>query len=296
METVSTAARGGTITRPSAEKLALAMGKPLAALFVPQPRDNSLDASTVMRIRTALSPVFATAMKKEIITRNPVINATSPKDPAKTRDFLNAEQCRALLRILDDMPNRQNARAIQTLLLTGMRVGELTSLHWEDIDLEGGFVNIRYNLYRINGEYKLSTPKTRSSARVIAVPARVVEIFREQRAWQDNRRAEEKDRWIDRGCVFSGRYGEYMSRNYLNVEFKKTLAKYDFPRIHLHDLRHANASLLINMGVPVKVISEHLGHSSTLTTENIYAHVFNESRAKAADAVVRALSDVAGKN
>lgn len=53
--------------------------------------------------------------------------------------------------------------------------------------------------------------------------------------------------------------------------------------------RHANASLLINAGVPVKVISEHLGHSNTLTTENIYAHVFSSTRAKASEAISIAL-------
>ena len=55
-------------------------------------------------------------------------------------------------------------------------------------------------------------------------------------------------------------------------------------------LRHANASLLINMGVPVKVISEHLGHSDTRTTETIYAHVFAETMVQASNAISEALA------
>ena len=66
-----------------------------------------------------------------------------------------------------------------------------------------------------------------------------------------------------------------MNATYVNTKFKELLKKHDFPNVHIHDLRHANASLLINMGVPVKVISEHLGHCDTRTTENIYAHVFS---------------------
>uniref|UniRef100_UPI00035CCD02 tyrosine-type recombinase/integrase n=1 Tax=Anaeromusa acidaminophila TaxID=81464 RepID=UPI00035CCD02 len=72
--------------------------------------------------------------------------------------------------------------------------------------------------------------------------------------------------------------------------FKKLLKANGLPDLHVHDLRHANASLLINMGVPVKVISEHLGHKNTLTTENIYAHIFNSTKAKASEAISQALT------
>ena len=83
-----------------------------------------------------------------------------------------------------------------------------------------------------------------------------------------------------------------MSQTYINNEFKKFLKRHNLPNVHIHDLRHANASLLINMGLPVKMISEHLGHSDTRTTENIYAHVFNESRRMASDAISQALGTV----
>jgi integrase len=83
-----------------------------------------------------------------------------------------------------------------------------------------------------------------------------------------------------------------MSKNYINLQFKRLLEKHGFPDIHIHDLRHANASLLINMGVPVKVISEHLGHSDTRTTETIYAHVFAETMVQASNAISKALAAV----
>ncbi len=153
-------------------------------------------------------------------------------------------------------------------------------------------ITIRYNLYRSNGEYELSTPKTKSSNRVIAMPPQLVEILHEQKAWQGRQKNAVGDRWIDRGAVFTGTYGEYMSHNYINNEFKKFLKRHNLPNVHIHDLRHANASLLINMGLPVKMISEHLGHSDTRTTENIYAHIFNESRRKASEAISQALGTV----
>ena len=127
-----------------------------------------------------------------------------------------------------------------------------------------------------------------------ALSPQAVKLLREQREWQDRRRKEVGDKWIDRGAVFTGQFGEYMSKNYINLQFKRLLKKHDFPDIHIHDLRHANASLLINMGIPTKVISEHLGHCDTRTTENIYAHVFAETLAQTSDAISQALAGEKG--
>ena len=121
----------------------------------------------------------------------------------------------------------------------------------------------------------------------------IVELLQEQKEWQEQRKADVGDRWIERGAVFTGECGEFINKNYINLAFKRLLENHpDFPQIHVHDLRHANASLLINMGVPVKVISEHLGHSDTRTTEKIYAHVFAETMVQASDAISKALATV----
>ena len=178
-------------------------------------------------------------------------------------------------------------------MYTGMRVGELAGLLWENVSLEKAIVTIKYNSYRRNGEYKLSTPKTKNSARVIALPPQVIELLKEQKEWQEQRKTDAGDKWIDRGAVFIGEYGEFINKNYINLAFTRMLEKHpDFPQIHIHDLRHANASLLINSGIPVKVISEHLGHGDTRVTEHIYAHIFAETMVQASDAISKALADV----
>lgn len=291
METMRRMAEGTPVTKDTAIKICDATDRRLGDCFRKVQEDHGLTEGTVKRIRTALSPIFSTAVKKELLLKNPVTNATNPKDAeVEEHPFLAAGQCRELLRLADDFTNPQIPRIIRTLLYTGMRSGELCALHWEDVDLENAVLEVKYNLYRVNGEYKLSSPKTKSSARLIALPPQVVEILREQRAWQEERKAAVGGRWVERGAVFTGQYGEYISKSYLNWEFKKFLKRHGLPDIHIHDLRHANASLLINMGVPVKVISEHLGHCDTRTTENIYAHVFAETMAQASDAISKALS------
>lgn len=290
MNTLRTLGDGGTVVKETAVKIADALGVKLKDIFIAEEIGGGLDVGTIKRIRTALSPIFSTAVKKELLLKNPVTNATTPTGEEKERLYLDAQQCKELMTFLDEFTNPQLPRVIKTLLYTGMRIGELTALHWEEVDLDRAMVTVKYSLYRLDGKYQLSTPKTKSSARVIALPPQLVEILREQKAWQDERRKAVGNRWIERGAVFTGSYGEYMAKSYINLQFKQLLAKHNFPDIHIHDLRHANASLLINMGVPVKVISEHLGHRDTRTTETIYAHVFAETMVQASNAISEALA------
>ena len=290
MPTLKEAVRGTAVTKPTAEKIAAAIGKKLKDAFVLEKSGGGLDPQTIIRVRTATSPIFSTAVKKEIMFKNPVTNATSPKRDEKEKLFLDADGCRQLLGMLDGPNNPQVGRAIAMLLYTGMRVGELMALRWEDVFLDDAILTVKHTLYRAEGKYKLTSPKTKSSARVIAMPPQLVDILKVQKKWQEQRQKDVGQRWIDRGAVFTGAFGEYMNRTYLNSEFKKLLKANGLPDLHVHDLRHANASLLINMGVPVKVISEHLGHKNTLTTENIYAHIFNSTKAKASEAISQALT------
>jgi len=239
METMRRMAEGTPVTKDTAVKICEATGRRLGNCFRKVQEDHGLSEGTVKRIRTALSHIFSTAVKKELLLKNPVTNATNPKDAeTEERPFLDAAQCRELLRLVDDFTNPQIPRIIRTLLYTGMRSGELCALHWKDVDLDNAVLEVKYNLYRVNGEYKLSTPKTKSSARFIALPPQVVDILREQKAWQDERKTVVGGRWIERGAVFTGQYGEYISKNYLNWEFKKFLKRNGLPDIHIHDLRH----------------------------------------------------------
>lgn len=290
LNTVKTCIDGIPVLKETAISLSKALSMNLGDAFSKIDEIKGLDVGTIKRVRTALSPIFSTAIRKELLLKNPVTHATTPTAEIKEKEFLNSEQCKKLLSVADTSTNPQVTRVIKTLIFTGMRVGELTALHWENVDLEKGYVAIKYNLYRLDGEYKLTTPKTKSSKRIISIPPQLVEILKEQKEWQEQRKTEVGNRWIERGCVFTGQYGEYMNKNYINQEFKKVISKYDFPNVHIHDLRHANASLLINMGVPVKVISEHLGHCDTRTTENVYAHIFGETMSQTSDAISQALA------
>lgn len=292
MSTLRDMLDGKAVSKNVAMRVAKALGRKLREIFTQEESGGGLSAGSIKRVRSALSPIFSTAVKKELLLKNPVTHATTPRGPNKDKAFLDAEQCRRLLTLVHDMSNPQLTRVITMLLYTGMRIGEITGLHWQEVNLENATLQVKYNLYRLHGEYRLSSPKTKSSARLIALPPQVIELLKEQKAWQEQRKKDAGNRWLNRGAVFTGEYGEYMNQTYVNSKFKELIRKHHFPDVSIHDLRHANASLLINMGVPVKVISEHLGHCDTRTTEKVYAHIFEETMTQASSAISEALSTV----
>jgi len=85
--------------------------------------------------------------------------------------------------------------------------------------------------------------------------------------------------------VFTSGLGNYKDRSSLNTSFKRRLKNTEFDFMTLHKLRHSNATLLLNAGVDIKVVSEHLGHSDIGTTADIYADVLNATRRKTADII-----------
>ncbi len=79
--------------------------------------------------------------------------------------------------------------------------------------------------------------------------------------------------WQDHDLVFCNQYGSFLRPDRVRKQFQKLLAEAGLPYMRVHDLRHSAATLLISMGVPVKVVQEILGHSNISTTLNIYSHV-----------------------
>ena len=251
---------------------------------------TGLSPGTVTLIRNTLSGIFTTAVEKGITDENPVKRSLRPKEQEKERAFLDASGCRLLMEKLPDMKNQQAARAIEILLLTGMRRGELLALHWEDVDFRKREIQVRYTLYTHNGIPELTTPKTKSSVRTIPLPKEAVRLLRDQQQYIKELRKKHRKGWQKTGACLVNLHGGYLNGEFLNNTFRKFLKENGFPPLHLHDLRHANASLLINSGVPMKIVSEHLGHQSMKTTEGFYTHLFTDAKKITAEAITKALN------
>ena len=177
---------------------------------------------------------------------------------------------------------------------TGLRRSEITALQWPDIDLKKGLLSVRRGLVRIKGGYKFGDTKTKKSRRTIPLPEQVIKILKTWKAQQ----AREKVKWnadhIDipeegrpaynpLNMVFCDEVGQAYKPDFITTSFRRDLEAAKLPHIRFHDLRHGHATMLLELGEDLKVISERLGHSSITMTGDTYSHVREKMQKEASN-------------
>lgn len=144
-------------------------------------------------------------------------------------------------------------------LYSGLRVGELCALHWEDIKDDRICVNKSYRRIKAGSStvLEVSTPKTAASVRIIPIPSSVrciVESFRSS------------------GPVLKTRTGKQVEPRLMQLKFRKYISECSMEKANFHALRHTFATRCIEAGFDVKTLSEILGHTDVKTTLNRYVH------------------------
>jgi integrase len=183
--------------------------------------------------------------------------------------------------------NSERLAALWTLAAsTGMRRGEILGLRWVDVDLDRARVAVRQTLVA-GRQVATSEPKTSRGRRSIALDPRTVAELRAWRAAQLEERLAWGPGYRDTGLVFTREDGSPLHPEWLSDAFAWRIKQAGLPPIRVHDLRHTHASLGLAAGVPIKVISERLGHSSSNFTADAYQHVTPALEEQAAATVAR---------
>jgi integrase len=131
--------------------------------------------------------------------------------------------------------------------------------------------------------------KTDKSRRTVPLPRSAIELLRAHQARQAEDRAAAADAWRDTGFVFTTEIGTPLEPRNVVRRFAALVAAAGLSGVHLPTLRHSTASFLLAAGTHIKVVQEHLGHSSYASTADIYSHVAPEQRREAADRLDDAL-------
>jgi integrase len=156
-----------------------------------------------------------------------------------------------------------------------MRQGEVLGLRWSAVDLANGTVQVQVGLQRTKDGYELVQPKTKKSRRLVMLTEPAKEALNRHRTNQTAERLLAGDYWKNElDLVFTNQTGGPLDSTYLLRRcFRPLLKKAGLPEVRFHDLRHTAATLLMSLGVHQKVVSEMLGHSTVLITQDLYSHV-----------------------
>lgn len=234
-----------------------------------------LSPKTILEHHRLLRAMLQKAVYWQMIVSNPAERVQAPKTKKPKRKYYDDEQSKALISGLMELTEEQFKYKVAIILtiFTGVRLGELMGLEWDDINFREGIVSInRSSQYLADKGVFTKVPKTESSIRDVAIPDFVVSLLEEYKCWYDNQKALFGELWYDSNRLFVQADGRPMHPSTISKWFEKFVAQIGLPVINFHGLRHTNATLLIAQNIDVSVVAARLGHAQITTTLNFYVH------------------------
>lgn len=256
-----------------------AKGKPLAE-------------NTVARIHATVSRSLGDAVAAKLRVTNPARDMHARMKPKQGRSdsqelrYWTAEQLGTFLALVRETEPRFH-RVARLAAFTGMRRGEVAGLRWQDVDLDAGCLFVRQNITTADdvargSGMKLVTGVPKSGkGRRIDLDADTTAVLRSWRLQQAQDRMALVGAWPGHGLVFTREDGTGAHPDYRSTAHDRLVKSTGLARLTFHGLRHTHATILLSMGVPVKVVSERLGHAKVEITLNVYGHVMPGMQAQA---------------
>ena len=246
-----------------------------------------LSITTVQTVHSVVRKALQDAYKRDEVAVNVATKATPPtrrshgpqRPEVPVLQCWTADQVRRFVVALTPV----RLRAAYVLAVnTGMRRGEVLGLSWSDVDLDSRRLTVRQSLVTVNGHAQLTTPKT-GRARRFQLDEISCAALRRWRAEQAGERLAWGSLWQDTGLVFTKEDGTRIQPESFTKVFRRIVARAGLPPIRFHDVRHTYATLALQAGVDIKVVSQRLGHANVGITWDTYAHVLPDQDEQAAE-------------
>ena len=219
------------------------------------------------------------ALAEGLIQKNPAAACKVPTTRPREMQVLTGEEIQRLL------IQAKEDGCYELLLLelsTGLRRGEILALQWDDLDVKTGELKVERQVQRIHKKLVVSQPKTKASSRSLVLPRPILHVLLRYREGSNSRwmfpSPKKKDSPLDPAAV--------------RKKLSKVLERAGCKHVRFHDLRHTFATNALEHGMDIKTLSAIIGHVSSATTLNVYAHVSDEMRQRAADRIDRGIAGV----
>lgn len=250
---------------------------------------GGLSPQTVALIHARIRRALADAVRWGRVQRNVAPLADPPRVPRAKLTTWDAGQLRHFLGAAAD---ERDYALWHLFVTTGVRRGEALALSWSSVDLNKGRIHIIESRTAVSGRVITGEPKSSASRRTIALDGRTVTALRDHRKRQLAERLRWGGAWEDSGLVFTREDGAGYVPDIISKRFAALVKQTDLPHIRLHDVRHSYATAALAAGVPVKIVSQRLGHADITVTLRTYAHVMPGDDEAAATAAADAILGV----
>lgn len=240
-----------------------------------------LAPKTVRYIHTIVHKALADAIDAGIIGANVAERAKPPRPNRSNSQKIECWEPAELAAFLESVKGTRLETGWRLAAMTGMRRGEVLGLRWCDVDLDASRIAVRNAIVSVAYEVLESSPKSHQ-ARVIDLDPETTALLRRHR---EREREELGVDYDDLDLVTCAEDGNPIHPQSFSQAFATASERAGLRKIRLHDLRHTHATIAVKAGVPVKVISERLGHESPAFTLKQYAHVVPGMQAEAAELI-----------
>ena len=234
-----------------------------------------LSGKTILEHHRLLRAMLHKAVYWQLIVANPAERVQPPKARKPKRRSYDDEQTKILLENLELLSSEDTKYKVAIILtvFTGVRLGELMGLEWQDVDFKNGIISInRSSQYLADMGVFTKVPKTESSIREIAIPEFIISLLEEYKLWYEEQKSIYGELWTNSDRLFVQADGKPMHPSTISKWFVKYVGQIGLPVINFHGLRHTNASLLVAQNIDIAVISARLGHAQISTTLDFYVH------------------------
>ncbi|MEK4381134.1 tyrosine-type recombinase/integrase [Aeribacillus sp. FSL K6-2848] len=262
----------------------------LAYLKTPEARKDgkpgTLGNGTQRDILKVLRNVLNIAVEWKFIAQNPCDGVRWPKKPETKIEVYDEPEIMEIIDALYQQPTVWWLLILGTFL-GGFRRGEIVAVEISDCDFGDNSILIDENIpMKIDREYLIKAPKTRSSVRKVKMPAWYMEELKEYatKEWKRQRWAAGSKWKAPEGRQFLFHKGDGLPYhpNYVTRWWREFLKKNGFRHIKLHALRHTSATFLLEQGLTARAVAERLGHANEKTLLSTYSHVTKSMEERAA--------------
>lgn len=174
-------------------------------------------------------------------------------------------------------------------MLRGSRRGEICALADVDVDAARAAVTVNAALVQVRGRLVWGRPKSKAGERVVGLDRGSVEAVKAHRTRRKRERLAAGESWEESGRMFTDELGRALRPEYVSRRFRELAKAAGLPVIKFHAARHTAATLALEAGVDIKIVSEQLGHSTTRITQDLYQHVRHQVHVDSAEKVVDVL-------